>query len=77
MTLEKGKTYRVKLSGGAWTDAVFLHEETYGGGPAMDGPYGRRPAIRKRTRWQFRNIKTGRSIVLKSQQKVKELGGAA
>lgn len=65
MTLEIGKTYRIKLTSGEWTDGRFdgLHES---------GVYlgsGRRT----HKRYHFTNLRTGREIVLKSLAKVKEV----
>lgn len=77
MTLEKGKTYQVRLTNGAWTDAEFLGEEPYGGYDMVSRALGGLTRhVPKRTRYQFRNLRTGRKITLRSMRKVKEIGGA-
>jgi len=63
MQLEQGKTYRVKLTSGAWVRAEFLEDSQYG-----PGLYS---SIRTTTRYHFRNLKSGRTITLKSQRKIK------
>jgi len=72
MKLEQGKTYRVRLTSGAWTDAVFLEAETLGGYD-VNPTYAPSRHIRKRTLYQFRNLRTGRSITLRSMRKVKAI----
>jgi hypothetical protein len=76
MQLEQGKTYRVRLTSGAWVDAQFLSAEDYGGIKTYS-PDRRPITIRKRTRYHFRNIRTGRTITLRSQRKVKQIEGGA
>ena len=71
--LEQGKTYQVRLTSGKWVQAEFLSAETNGGFDTIS-QFGPRH-IRARTRYQFRNIATGRTITLRSQRKVKD-GGA-
>lgn len=79
VSLERGKTYRVKLTSGRWTEAEFLGDETIGGDSYMPrfGPAGGiRRTIRRRTRYNFRNIVSGRTISVKSMAKIKAAGGA-
>jgi len=78
MTLEKGKTYQVKLTSGAWVIAEFLSEDTDGGFAGNDWTLSFGASIRKRTTYHFRNLRTGRTITLRSQRKVKQIpeGGA-
>lgn len=77
MQLEQGKTYRVRLTSGAWVDAEFLGSETYGGFKTYGGSYTAARHIRKQTRYEFRNLRSGRTITLRSMRKVKEIAGGA
>lgn len=77
MTLEQGKAYKVKLTTGKWVSAEFLKQETYGGFKTHAGPFAPERQIRKRTRYEFRNLGTGRTITLRSLAKVKEIEGGA
>lgn len=73
MTLEKGKAYSVRLTSGTWVSAEFLSEETLGGFDVEIRSFGARRHIRARTRYQFRSLRTGRTITLRSMRKVKEV----
>lgn len=76
MAFEKGKTYRVKLTSGTWVDAEFLNEEPYGGYDMVSRALGGLTRhVRKRNRYHFRNLRTGRTITVKSQQKVTQIEG--
>ena len=77
MTLEKGKTYRVRLTSGKWVDAEFLGSLATGGFKTSSLSLGITRHIRMRTRYDFRNRESGRTITLRSMRKVKEIGGAA
>ena len=77
MTLEKGKTYRVKLTGGAWTDAEFLHEETYGGFDSMNNRVWPSPPHPQAHALPIpQPAAPGARRAAAGQQKVKEIGGA-
>lgn len=77
MKLEQGKTYKVRLTSGAWVSAVFLSEATYGGFNTPARLFAPVSHIRKRTRYYFQNIGTGRQITLRSLRKVREIEGGA
>ena len=75
--LAVGQTYLVKLTSGKWVRAAFLTEITLGGFKAPARLFAPERHIRKRTRYEFRNIGTGRTISLRSLRKVREIEGGA
>jgi hypothetical protein len=77
MKLEQGKTYRVRLTSGAWVDAEFLEEQQTGGFNSWNNTFGVHRHIRKATRYHFRNIRTGRTITLRSTRKIRQILGGA
>lgn len=61
MILTKGRLYRIRLTSGEWTTAEYLGERVISG-----------YTNRVRTRYCFKNMRTGREIVLRSKQKIRE-----
>ena len=67
-TLETGKTYQVKLTSAAWVAARFERQTETGG--LVSRHSGQR--IRKSMkRYHFKNLASGRAVVLKSMAKVR------
>jgi hypothetical protein len=78
MAFEKGKTYKVRLKSGPWVPAEFLSQETWGGIDMTSRALGGLTRhIRKRHTYHFRSLKSGRTITLRSLQRVKQIEGGA
>lgn len=62
LQLVKGETYRIRLTNGGWTDAVFLYYER------RERSWANMRAV---SRWHFRNVSTGREVQIKSREKIR------
>lgn len=69
INLEIGKTYRVRLTSGAWANAKFEGDASIGG--YTHHGLGIRRTIRKQTRYLFRNLVSGKAVTIKSTVKIR------
>lgn len=66
--LERGKIYRIRLTDGFWTDGKFLRLAVYN--PHFNpNSYFR---LRSTTHFLFENVRTGRTVEIKSRQRIRE-----
>jgi hypothetical protein len=66
-----GKTYKIRLTNGTWTEGVFLRElENKRYSYNSNFSYF---SFRRNTHYIFTNVRTGRKIEIKSKQRIKAM----